>query len=70
MAGMLAEREVVSMFSGCMAVAWVFLVAWVCAVLFGLVRFIKYDEFDRWFFSVFNPFVASLILAMFFVGHG
>jgi len=53
-----------------MAVAWVFLVAWVCAVLFGLVRFIKYDEFDRWFFSVFNPFVASLILAMFFVGHG
>jgi hypothetical protein len=55
------------MFSGCMVVAWAFFVVWLCAVLFGLVRFAKNDGPDRWFLSVFNPFVVSLILAMFFI---
>ena len=55
------------MFSGCMVVAWAFFVVWLCAVLFGLVRFVRNDGFDRWFLSVCNPFVVGLILAMFFV---
>jgi hypothetical protein len=58
------------MFSWCMVVAWAFFVAWLFIVLFGLVRFAKDDCFDRWFLSVFNPFVVGLILAMFFICRG